>query len=419
MKNYLNNNFLKSKQNINMPIVKALLKYDQSNFSLLILEYVEPKFLTVRETFYITYHVLLLVSGVIISKFLSLYDFQLVEQNIYLSIIPVLTYFNADTEKISILKDNKGKSGVYKISSLALEQSHIKLNPYWVAGFIDAEGSFMVSILKNLELKTGWRVKATLSISLHENDRMVLELIQKFFGVGDITKQGKDSVQFRVTSLPDLINVIIPYFDKFSLITQKRGDFELFKMVIEMMSRKEHLTAEGLQAIINIRATLNRGLFTALKQAFPNTIPVLRPLVQYQTIRDPNWLAGFTSGEGCFLIDFSKAKTNMGKSVTLRFKLTQHSRDEELMKSIVEYLGCGSYYPSSTKDIGVFIVSKFTDNLNKIIPFFDENSIIGIKSLNFADFKRVAEIIKNKAHLTSEGLDQIEKIKAGINRGRK
>lgn len=55
MRSYLNNTFLKSKQNINMPITKALLKYDQSNFTLLILEYVESQFLTIRETFYITH----------------------------------------------------------------------------------------------------------------------------------------------------------------------------------------------------------------------------------------------------------------------------------------------------------------------------------------------------------------------------
>lgn len=55
MKNYLNNTFLKSKQNVNMPIIRALLKYDPSNFTLLILQYVEPEFLTVRETFYITH----------------------------------------------------------------------------------------------------------------------------------------------------------------------------------------------------------------------------------------------------------------------------------------------------------------------------------------------------------------------------
>lgn len=55
MRNYLNNTFLKSKQNVNMPIVKALLKYDQSNFSLLILEYAKPETLMARETFYITH----------------------------------------------------------------------------------------------------------------------------------------------------------------------------------------------------------------------------------------------------------------------------------------------------------------------------------------------------------------------------
>jgi group I intron endonuclease len=55
MKNYLNNTYLKNKNNSNMPIVKALLKYDQFNFSVWILEYVEPEFLSIRETFYIIF----------------------------------------------------------------------------------------------------------------------------------------------------------------------------------------------------------------------------------------------------------------------------------------------------------------------------------------------------------------------------
>ena len=54
MKNYLNPAFLKSKQNINMPITKALLKYDTHNFSLWILEYVDINDISIRETYYIT-----------------------------------------------------------------------------------------------------------------------------------------------------------------------------------------------------------------------------------------------------------------------------------------------------------------------------------------------------------------------------
>jgi group I intron endonuclease len=54
MKNYLSTSFLQNKSNANMPIIKALLKYDQSNFILLILEHVEAKDLLIRETYYIT-----------------------------------------------------------------------------------------------------------------------------------------------------------------------------------------------------------------------------------------------------------------------------------------------------------------------------------------------------------------------------
>lgn len=54
MKNYLNTSFLKSRQNNNMPIVKALIKYGQNNFTLLILEHVEAEHLAVRETYFIT-----------------------------------------------------------------------------------------------------------------------------------------------------------------------------------------------------------------------------------------------------------------------------------------------------------------------------------------------------------------------------
>ena len=54
IKNYLNPAFLKSKQNINMPITKALLKYDTHNFSLWILEYVDINDISIRETYYIT-----------------------------------------------------------------------------------------------------------------------------------------------------------------------------------------------------------------------------------------------------------------------------------------------------------------------------------------------------------------------------
>ena len=64
-------------------------------------------------------------------------------------------------------------------------------------------------------------------------------------------------------------------------------------------------------------------------------------------------------------------------------------------------------------------VTKFEDLVNKIIPLFQKYPIRGVKALDFSDFCRAVSLMKDKKHLTVEGLEQIRKIKAGMNRGRK
>ena len=53
------------------------------------------------------------------------------------------------------------------------------------------------------------------------------------------------------------------------------------------MNRGEHLTLEGFQKIVNLKASLNKGLSDELKTIFPKTIPAKRPLVVDQKIKDP------------------------------------------------------------------------------------------------------------------------------------
>lgn len=84
-----------------------------------------------------------------------------------------------------------------------------------------------------------------------------MEGIRSYFGSAEIlTTPEKDSVQFRVNSLQGLIKVV-EHFNKYPLITKKAADYKLFETVVLMMVRKEHLTIQGLQKIINMRATLN------------------------------------------------------------------------------------------------------------------------------------------------------------------
>jgi hypothetical protein len=152
------------------------------------------------------------------------------------------------------------------------------LDPDWVTGFVDAEGSFSVLIYKTSKLKIGWETQLSFNISLHTKDLNLLMKIKSFFGeVGFIKKnKGHNSVTYSVTKIRDLVDVIIPHFNKYSLISQKRADFILFSSVVDLVKNKEHLNVEGLNKILAHKASMNKGLPKSLGDNFTNIIPVER-----------------------------------------------------------------------------------------------------------------------------------------------
>jgi len=298
-----------------------------------------------------------------------------------------------------------------------LDNSKLPLYPWFISGFSDAEGCFLVLIRKSSKNLLGWQLEVNFTINLHVRDLDLLKLIKAYFGVGRIGKERNGCCDFTIGSLDQIITKVIPHFDKYPLKTNKYSDYLLFKKVVMIMQRREHLTAEGLQNIINIRASLNRGLTPLLLEAFPNTVALARPLLLPSVKLDPQWVAGFTSGDGCFKISIRESKLHKtGSRVVLLFVVTQHIRDELLLKSLVDFFGCGQTY--SYKDYTEFRCQSFKDNYEKILPFFKKYSIIGVKSKDFEDWAKVAKMMQTKDHLTNEGFDKIRKIRRGMNKGR-
>lgn len=181
------------------------------------------------------------------------------------------------------------------IKDSAVEVRSCAFHPWFLTGFVDGEGSFMIKVRRNPKYRTGFSVEAIFSITLHKKDLMILQEIQSYFGVGSIRNESKDMIMFRVESVKDIVNYIIPHFEKYPLITQKLADYLLFKDVVNMMIIKEHLTKEGLNKIVSIKAVINLGLPVELQLSFLDIVPVSRPLVQNKTVPDSQWIAGFTS----------------------------------------------------------------------------------------------------------------------------
>ena len=312
---------------------------------------------------------------------------------------------------------NKRSYSTSSINDVRGDNNHdLIIDPHFLTGFADAESSFVLSIIKSNNVRSGWVIKPRFQIHLHKKDLFVLEAIQNLLGVGKIYVQGASSVEYRVFSIKEL-EVVLDHFDKFPLITQKYGDYFLFKQAYLLLINREHLTPEGLRKIISIKASMNNGLSEPLKEAFPDVTLAVRPMRENISICNPQWLAGFTSGEGSFGVKVRNPNGNSKAFIELIFQINQHVRDKQLIAYIAEYLGCGKVYKHSVNAV-VYRVSKTSDLTEIIIPFFLKYPILGIKALDFKDFCSISELIKSKAHYNKEGIDQIIHIKANMNTGR-
>jgi len=166
-------------------------------------------------------------------------------------------------------------------------------------------------------------------------------------------------------------------------------------------------------------------------EAFQKIEQYNRPDYTFEGIADPNWIAGFSSGDSSFGVKTgSSTSTKSGSRVQLRFAVGLNIREKELIKGLASFFKLGylsasevpeakeadEKYVYITKDAVHLQVIKFKDILDIIIPFFEAYPIQGKKSFDFSDFKKVAELIKNKEHLTPEGFNKILEIKAGMNK---
>lgn len=107
----------------------------------------------------------------------------------------------------------------------------LQQDPWFLTGFADAEGSFMINVRKSPNSRIGWAVKLIFQIEIHKKDKDLLSLIQtQFQGIGTISV-ARNCLSFRVISINDITNIILPHFDNYPLKTLKCVDYLLFKEV--------------------------------------------------------------------------------------------------------------------------------------------------------------------------------------------
>jgi hypothetical protein len=131
---------------------------------------------------------------------------------------------------------------------------------WFLAGFIEGEGSLCVSIKAHSTSRFGYLVDPEFFLYQHRSGIKMLELARQVFGSGRIyPKPGNEVVLvYSIASRRTLKERVIPFFDKYMIFSAKRDVFFRFREIVNAMEeRKEHLTPQGLVRIVEKAYAMN------------------------------------------------------------------------------------------------------------------------------------------------------------------
>ena len=140
---------------------------------------------------------------------------------------------------------------------------------HYIAGFVDGEGSFHIAIQRRSDLPKGFQLIPEFHVSQHRDKALILQMIRDFFGCGYVKPNHPGSLcditeVYVVRNRQDLLEKIIPFFERYPLISQKMNDFKKFAYIVKSMDKGEHLSREGLVNLTKLAFSMYNGKYRKL-----------------------------------------------------------------------------------------------------------------------------------------------------------
>ena len=130
----------------------------------------------------------------------------------------------------------------------------------YISGYVDGEGCFTVSIAPRATLLVGWEVRPGFSVSQNGDRAEVLHAIKAYFGCGSIRPDRSDkTLKWETGRLEDILEHVIPHFERYPLLSSKRYDFDRFASICRSMAGGAHRSRGGLIEIVELARMMNPG----------------------------------------------------------------------------------------------------------------------------------------------------------------
>ena len=137
------------------------------------------------------------------------------------------------------------------------QQVSKKIHDDYFSGFVDGEGCFYIGFSMRKDLPMKWQILTEFHVSQNPGSKNVLEALRMRLDCGYLKPNHLKSVSDKtwiliVKDKRDLLNKVIPFFDKHPLQTTKQFDYLIFKRVVQKIHEKSHLTKEGFREIVEL-----------------------------------------------------------------------------------------------------------------------------------------------------------------------
>ena len=293
----------------------------------------------------------------------------------------------------------------------------------WISGFTQSDGSFIISFL-NKKKGVFIRPQPVFNITQSIVELEMFIALQKYLGVGKIYKNRKNVV-FVVKSIDEIVDVILPLFDKHPVRAGKLLAYNIFKEVSLMVKNKKHLTDEGTFKILKLAYFMNKETSLRNEDSLKSLTDKLvlktdnsEPDITNMTIERLNntgpltfeFVRGLVDGDGSFNVSFATTRRRVGVNFTVVNELSSIS----VLNELVEFFKCGTVYklPSAAAR---FQVQSVEDILNKIIPVFKNTEFNTKKQERFKIIIKICELIKEKGYSNNADLKAIVDIAWDMN----
>ncbi len=245
----------------------------------------------------------------------------------------------------------------------------------WITGFVDGDGCF--NIERRITRGGGSMVRHRFIVSQDNRSKDILYALKKAFKCGSVHRGGSNMFTFQIGDRQSIENIVIPFFKKYPLQTEKRKSFHLF-----------------------VESVLDCKGFGEQQEK------------QFSFLINQGWLTGFIDAEGCFSVsivnNYPRPQLLIGVS----------EKEKALLVALQTYLQCGVirlrkdgfliYQVSSTKDLQDYIFPKLFTRAGSPL-------LRTIKRISSQKFKKIVSLFLKKQHLTQLGMEKIIKLKANLN----